>query len=466
MTKMPISSSTPTGAGGPAAAPEPALDRERFDEGFLQLDLGFRWTRYLLGYLPYKNGASSGESAWHRELVQLADSLFKDVCDPFLAEEWLPGVRDSLVNYRRSPQTWRVESWDEFLGELPKRFLQGVDECRRKGESLSEATLRRLLGTGPAPGHESLGATGALADHLLDGAARARAWLGQGAALAAWRSQAPTLVDRFEKGHRLRDDLEELATALDKSCRDLQQDEARSGSRLDWADRFRKHHAHLEAIRKQFEEVHSALGGQAKALLAPLKGFDPFQRRILEDVLARQPSDWPPRVLVELAEAFDAARAWTGRNASGAHCWMIRVWKSPLEGSHDPPDTARRRLALTVLKDLDSLDSEAPLTAAAWAQAEKWLGLLLRRQGQVRLVREDLPDGYTPDKVRATTYESRSGLYCVRRTGLIVNGDVVLKAEVATPLDDHASRLKAPLDFFRKDGQDDPTLARLARRSP
>ena len=52
MTKVPISASTPTGADRPAAAPEPALDDERLDEGFLQLDLGFRWTRYLLGYLP------------------------------------------------------------------------------------------------------------------------------------------------------------------------------------------------------------------------------------------------------------------------------------------------------------------------------------------------------------------------------------------------------------------------------
>ena len=311
--------------------------------------------------------------------------MFKDVCDPFLAEDWLPGVRESLVNYRQDPQNWRVEGWTgsqrwtDVHQEIRQRFLQGVDECRRKGESLSEATLRRLLGTGPPPGHESLGAIGARADHLLDGAARAVAWLGQAAAIAAWRSKVPTLVDRFEKSHQLRDDLKALTTALDQSCRDLQQDEARTGSRLDWAGRFCKHHSGLEAIRKQFEGgLHSALGGQAEALLAPLKGFDPFQRRTLEDVLARQPSDWPPRMLVELAEALDAARAWTGRNASGAHCWMIRLWKSPLEGSHGPPDTARRLLALTVLKDLDSLDSEAPLTAAAWAVAEKWLGLLLR----------------------------------------------------------------------------------------
>ena len=403
MTKVPISASTPTGADRPAAAPEPALDDERLDEGFLQLDLGFRWTRYLLGYLPYKNDASRGASEWHRELVQLAERLFKESS---AIASWprsgCPGCTSSLVKYRRDPQNWRVEGWTgsqrwtDFHQKIRQRFLQGVDQCRRKGESLSEATLRRLLGTGPPPGHEPPGATGARADHLLDEAARARAWLGQAAALATWRSQVPTLVDRFEKGHRLRDNLGELATALDQSCRDLQQDKARTGSRLDWAGRFRKHHAgleairkQLEAIRKQFEEVHSALGGQAEALLAPLNGFDPFQRRTLEDVLARQPDDWPPRVLVELAQALDEARVWTGRNPSGANCWMIRLWQcSPLGGSHGPPDTARRLLALTVLGDLDRLDSEAPLTAAAWAVAEKWLGLLL--QGPVRLVREDL----------------------------------------------------------------------------
>lgn len=223
-------------------------------EGFRQLRLAVRWERCAR--------AVDG---------RLATDLRRQVCEPFLATAWLPGLREVVAELAAAP------------GDPPWEEAEGRYRSATAGPTLGERDLpARLVAVFRDPSPTLPGVLPEWPSWI----AADNVWARQAVALAAWGDLAPQFVVPAEAGERMRTIAAELLVDARRLAKTDPALEARLKSAADLLERYAPPTLpHVAAVAD------------------------------IRVALAEAPSDWPPKVLRDAAREMGLAAIQPGEVA-------------------------------------------------------------------------------------------------------------------------------------------------------
>ena len=401
------------------------------EESARQLHLSILWFKYRAGLTSLRDQQKNKDAG------KLADDLYQKIIAPFGDAHWLPGVDKLAIEIKADLGRYRATDWTKAVENLRGQLLAYVERSLQSGRLPNATGLKEIFdhfqkdpeGEGKAPPSPGKGEAIQHEPSLTP-----KYWVREAEALVAWFRLVPALegLERvFDLGGRLDKEInraERLAAGIEPLQAQLARD--------------------IRALKRNLEVAKQAVQMSPRGGAGLMEWVGRFH---WQETYASTPDDWPPRALVDLADAFHRI---TGRDDR----WMKKIVPPP-EAATLPP---REALALGVLDALDAADQAGPLPAGVWDEAGRQIGRFLGVEVIV-IRRQEFPADSTRSDWREVHATGHS--WTLRKTGLARVGPpdrLIRPAEFEAP-PETASSLNEPLQELR-DAAKSGRLGTLAKQ--